>query len=250
MLAGKSTRSLYVINNAQSRLDALTKANLVTQAGSEAALMTFMQAGSTTELDSLIDWTKGLDVDDEDFDTSTLIRSHIMGDPLHSRPLVLNYGPQSGNPADAPDLRILFGTNAGFLHMFKDMGSTIDESWAAIPYEFLPNQRALRINAESADHIYGVDSSPVALIKDANRNGVLKSSENDFVWVFTGLRSGGKAYYAFDISSPNTPTLKWRLNSQTTGFSELGLTWSVLSNDSDGAWPLARVIRDWATTLG
>lgn len=227
MLAEKSTRSLYVINNAQSRLDALTKANLVTQAGSEAALMTFMQAGSTTELDSLIDWTKGLDVDDEDFDTSTLIRAHIMGDPLHSRPLVLNYGPQSGNPADAPDLRILFGTNAGFLHMFKDMGSTIDESWAAIPYEFLPNQRALRINAESADHIYGVDSSPVALIKDANRNGVLKSSENDFVWVFTGLRSGGKAYYAFDISSPNTPTLKWRLNSQTTGFSELGLTWSV-----------------------
>lgn len=81
MLAGKSNRSLYVINNAQNRLDQLTKANLVTQAGSEAALMTFMQADTTTELDSLINWTKGLDVDDEDFDTSTLIRAHIMGDP-------------------------------------------------------------------------------------------------------------------------------------------------------------------------
>lgn len=227
MLAGKSNRSLYVINNAQTRLDQLTKANLVTQAGSEAALMTFMQAVTTTELDSLINWTKGLDVDDEDFDTSTLIRTHIMGDPLHSRPLVLNYGPQSGSPTDAPDLRILFGTNAGFLHMFKDMGSTIDESWAAIPYEFMANQKALRLNAESAEHIYGVDSSPVALIKDANRNGVLKSSESDFVWVFTGLRSGGKAYYAFNVSSPDTPTLKWRLNSLTTGFGELGLTWSV-----------------------
>lgn len=227
MLAGKSNRSLYVINNAQNRLDQLTKANLVTQAGSEAALMTFMQAVTTTELDSLINWTKGLDVDDEDFDTSTLIRAHIMGDPLHSRPLVLNYGPQSGNPTDAPDLRILFGTNAGFLHMFKDMGSTIDESWAAIPYEFMANQKALRLNAESAEHIYGVDSSPVALIKDANRNGVLKSSESDFVWVFTGLRSGGKAYYTFNVSSPDTPTLKWRLNSLTTGFGELGLTWSV-----------------------
>ncbi len=227
MLAGKSNRSLYVINNAQNRLDQLTKANLVTQAGSEAVLMTFMQAVTTTELDSLINWTKGLDVDDEDFDTSTLIRAHIMGDPLHSRPLVLNYGPQSGNPTDAPDLRILFGTNAGFLHMFKDMGSTIDESWAAIPYEFMANQKALRLNAESAEHIYGVDSSPVALIKDANRNGVLKSSESDFVWVFTGLRSGGKAYYAFNVSSPDTPTLKWRLNSLTTGFGELGLTWSV-----------------------
>lgn len=111
--------------------------------------------------------------------------------------------------------------------MFKDMGSTIDESWAAIPYEFMANQKALRLNAESAEHIYGVDSSPVALIKDANRNGVLKSSESDFVWVFTGLRSGGKAYYAFNVSSPDTPTLKWRLNSLTTGFGELGLTWSV-----------------------
>ena len=59
MLAGKSNRSLYVINNAQTRLDQLTKANLVTQAGSEAALMTFMQAVTTTELDSLINWTKG-----------------------------------------------------------------------------------------------------------------------------------------------------------------------------------------------
>ncbi|MCH7371458.1 PilC/PilY family type IV pilus protein [Aeromonas sp. MR16] len=227
MLAAKSNRNLFVINNGQSRLDTLTKANLVSQAGTEAALMTWMKASDSAELDKLIDWTKGLDVDDEDFDTSTTIRSHIMGDPLHSRPLVLNYGPQSGNMTDAPDLRIVFGTNAGFLHMFKDMGNTVDESWAAIPYEFLANQEALRANAESAEHVYGVDSSPVALIKDANRNGILKASESDFVWVFTGLRSGGKAYYAFDISSPNTPTLKWRLNSQTTGFSELGLTWSV-----------------------
>lgn len=227
MLAAKINRNLYVVNNGQSRLDTLTKANLVAQAGTEAALMTWMKTSDTTELDQLINWTKGVDVDDEDFDTSTLIRSHIMGDPLHSRPLVLNYGPQSGNMTDAPDLRILFGTNAGFLHMFKDMGNTVDESWAAIPYEFLANQKALRANAESAEHIYGVDSSPVALIKDANRNGILKASESDFVWVFTGLRSGGKAYYAFDISNPDSPTLKWRLNSQTAGFNELGLTWSV-----------------------
>ncbi len=226
-LAAKSNRSLYVINNAQNRLDAFTKANLVTQAGNEAALMTWMKASDSTELNKLIDWSKGLDVDNEDFDTSTLNRRHIMGDPLHSRPLVLNYGPQSGILTDAPDLRIVFGTNAGFLHMFKDMGNSVDESWAAIPYEFLANQKVLRTNAESAEHIYGVDSSPVALIKDDNRNGVLKSSENDSVWVFTGLRSGGKAYYAFDISSPDTPELKWHLNSQTTGFGELGLTWSV-----------------------
>ncbi|MFM4719422.1 pilus assembly protein [Aeromonas bivalvium] len=227
MLATKDNRNLFVVNQANNRLDVLTKANLISQAGNEAALMALMKVNDASELDPLINWTRGLDVDDEDFDSSTLIRSHIMGDPLHSRPLVLNYGPQSGNPADDPDLRILLGTNAGFLHMFKDMGSTIDESWAAIPYGLLANQQALRSNAESAEHLYGVDSSPVALIKDSNGNGVLKATETDFVWVFTGLRNGGKAYYAFDISNPDSPHLKWSLDEQKTGFAGLGLTWSV-----------------------
>ncbi|MGS4932507.1 pilus assembly protein [Aeromonas sp. 25-281] len=229
MLAAKSNRNLYVINNAQNLLDQLTRANLVTQAGnSEATLKTFMQIpnATTAELDKLINWTKGLDAYGEDGDTVTQNRRYIMGDPLHSRPLVLNYGPQSVNSTE-PDLRILFGTNAGFLHMFKDKGDEIDESWAVIPYEFMANQNALRVNAESAEHIYGVDSSPVALIKDANGNGVLKYAEGDSVLVFTGLRSGGRAYYAFDISSPDTPKPKWSLNNQTAGFGELGLTWSV-----------------------
>ncbi|MFM5026252.1 pilus assembly protein [Aeromonas caviae] len=230
MLAAKSNRNLYVINNAQNRLDQLTRANLVTQVdNNEETLKTFMQIpnATTAELDKLINWTKGLDAYGEDGDTVTQNRRYIMGDPLHSRPLVLNYGPQSGNPADTPDLRILFGTNAGFLHMFKDKGDEIDESWAVIPYEFMANQNALRVNAESAEHIYGVDSSPVALIKDANGNGVLKYADDDSVLVFTGLRSGGRAYYAFDISKPDAPELKWFLNNQMTGFDELGLTWSV-----------------------
>ncbi|APJ14002.1 hypothetical protein BOQ57_03390 [Aeromonas hydrophila] len=119
------------------------------------------------------------------------------------------------------------GTNAGFLHMFKDSGSSIDESWAIIPYEFMANQKALRENVESSTHIYGVDSSPVALIKDANRNGVIKSSEGDFAWLFIGLRGGGKSYYAFNISNPDAPALKWSISNQTTGFSQLGQTWSV-----------------------
>lgn len=227
MLAAKSSRNLYVINNSQRRLDIYTKANLVSQAGTESALISFMQASDSTDLGKLIDWAAGKDTYDEDFDTSTVTRRYIMGDPLHSHPLVLNYGPPSGNPADAPDLRILVGTNAGFLHMFKDSGNTIDESWSVIPYEFLGNQRVLRVNADSADHIYGMDASPVALIEDVNHNGVLKSSEGDKVSLFTGLRSGGRAYYSFDLSNADTPVYKWTINSQSSGFTGLGLTWSV-----------------------
>lgn len=231
MLAEKTNRNLYVVNSVASpkRLDAFNKANLVSIAGSADNLASYMQLASSTELDGQIDWTKGLDVDDEDYDGSTTIRPYIVGDPLHSRPLVVNYGCAipSGQSTCTPDLRILMGTNAGFLHMFKDLGSTVDESWAMIPYELLPKQEALRLNAESADHLYGVDASPVALIKDANSNGVLKASEGDFVWLFFGLRAGGSSYYALDITNPDAPSLKWVINSQTTGFSLLGETWSV-----------------------
>ncbi len=212
MLAEKTNRNLYVINTVASpkRLDTFNKANLVSIAGSADNLASYMRLASATELDGQIDWTKGVDVDDEDYDASTTIRSYIVGDPLHSRPLVVNYGCTiaSGQSTCTPDLRILMGTNAGFLHMFKDLGSTVDESWAMIPYELLPRQEALRLNAESGDHIYGVDASPVALIKDANRNGVIKASEGDFVWLFFGLRGGGSSYYALDITNPDAPQLE------------------------------------------
>lgn len=227
MLAATNNRSLYVINNVQRRLDTYSKVNLVAQANTEAALMNHMQVSDSTDLNKLIDWAAGKDSYDEDFDTSTINRRYIMGDPIHSSPLILNYGPPSGNKTDAPDLRVLVGTNAGFLHMFKDSGNSINESWALIPYEFMANQKILRINADSADHIYGMDAPPVAYIKDSNGNGVLKSSEGDNVFLYTGLRSGGRAYYSFDISNPNVPTYKWTINSMSTGFSRLGLTWSV-----------------------
>lgn len=227
MLADKPSRNLYVVNRSQVRLDTLNRTSLESIAGSASVLNTHLKVADSTEADTLINWTRGVDVDDEDFDTTTTTRRFILGDPLHSRPLVINYGPPSGNLNDSPDLRVIMGTNAGFLHMFKDSGVSIDESWAIIPYEFMGNQQDLRKNVESSSHIYGVDSSPVALIKDANNNGVIKSSEGDFAWLFMGLRGGGKSYYAFNISNPDVPALKWSINSQTTGFSQLGQTWSV-----------------------
>lgn len=231
MLAEKASRNLYIINSTSSpkRLDTFSKTSLVSIAGSETNLANHMRLAGTSEIDDQLNWTRGLDVDDEDHDDTTTLRRYIVGDPLHSRPLVVNYG--CTIPANAstctPDLRILMGTNAGFLHMFKDLGSSVDESWAMMPYELLPQQRALRTNAESSDHIYGIDASPMALVKDVNGNGVIKASEGDFVWLFFGLRAGGNAYYALDITNPDTPVLKWVINNQTSGFTQLGQTWSV-----------------------
>ncbi|MBL0598927.1 hypothetical protein JD516_14010 [Aeromonas jandaei] len=231
MLADKSNRSLYLINDKASpkRLDSFTRSNAQIMAGSAEALRSLMQLSDVSELDNMFSWIAGSDVDNEDNDSSTTIRKYILGDPLHSRPLVINYGCTiaQGQTSCTPDLRIVMGTNAGFLHMFKDLGSSVDETWAMMPYPLLATQKALRQNSESSAHVFGVDSSPVALIKDANQNGVIKASEGDYVWMFVGLRSGGKNYYAFDVTNPDAPTLKWSITPDSSGFSQLGQTWSV-----------------------
>lgn len=119
------------------------------------------------------------------------------------------------------------GSNAGFLHMFKDSGTTVDESWAVMPYQFIASQKALRENLDSSAHLYGVDSSPTVLVNEQVKDGHIKSSQGDKVWLFTGLRSGGKAYYALNISDPDSPSLMWRLDKNSAGFSNLGETWSI-----------------------
>lgn len=225
MLSLKANRRLYVTAPTVNQLHDFTKTTLDTLAGGSTALRTFMGLEASDDLEQLINWSKGLDAFDDDKDPATTIRDDILGDPLHSRPLVINYG-CSGSGCK-PDLRIVMGTNAGFLHMFKDSGSQLDESWAIMPYPFLANQKTLRENQESAAHLYGVDSSAVVVINEKVKDGHVKLSDGDKVWLFTGLRGGGSAYYAFDISNPEQPILMWQLDDKREGFELLGQTWSI-----------------------
>ncbi|WP_111806119.1 pilus assembly protein [Aeromonas allosaccharophila] len=233
MLSAKTNRNIYIIPPSINTTDALiefSKSNLESMAGGATSLRTVMNLNSTDSMDDLLNWAKGGDAFDENQDgKKTDIREHILGDPLHSRPLVINYGctKLTGQTSCTPDLRIVMGTNAGFLHMFKDSGTTVDESWAAMPYQFIANQKALRENLDSSVHLYGVDSSPTVLVNEQVKDGHIKSSQGDKVWLFTGLRGGGKAYYALNISNPDSPSLMWRLDKNSAGFGRLGETWSI-----------------------
>lgn len=164
-----------------------------------------------------IAWARGIDVDDDDRDGSkTDLRRDLMGDPLHSKPLVLSYGEN--------DIRVLVGTNHGFMHMFKDSGTTVAESWAFMPQELMKNIPALRRNQNGDPKVYGVDGTPVAYFRDLDNDGVIGS--DDKVWLFFGLRRGGSSYYALDITNPDDPKLMWQIDSSTSGFSELAQSWS------------------------
>jgi len=217
-LQSTATRKLYGNFGTGGAIKTFSKSNAATSSGisSEAALASFMGVDKT-ELTKLFDWTIGIDVDDEDKDGSTTDkRSDIMGDPLHSKPLAINYG-----TAGSPDIRILLGTNAGFLHMFKDSGSSVEESWAFMPQELLPNLRGLRANVPTGVHsVYGIDSPPVAYVK-RNASGAI-----DKAWLFVGMRRGGKSYYALNITNPDSPQFMWKVDPSSTGMSDMGQSWA------------------------
>ncbi|BCV37467.1 MULTISPECIES: pilus assembly protein [Shewanella] len=177
-----------------------------------------------------LDWLYGVDVDDDDGDSITSeAREDIMGDPLHSKPLAINFGGTPDDKGENLDVRILIGTNQGLVHMFKDSDSgsgdysigNVQESWAFIPNELWGNVPELRRNYETGVHsVYGMDLSPIAYTETDSAGKVSKA------WVYLGMRRGGSSYYSLDITNPDSPVFKWMINSDSAGFEELGESWS------------------------
>jgi type IV pilus assembly protein PilY1 len=222
MLRNKSDRKIYSNIGTTGSLVDLTRKNAESYFGSASALATELNV-LEDEIDDYLDWAKGIDVDDADQDGSKKdMRSDVFADPLHSKPLVINYG---GSKA-SQDVRIIVGTNAGVLHMFDDNGDTIDESWAFMPHEFFKKYKTLRDNFTTSTKVYGIDGSASAYVFDKNGDGTVDSGAGDKAWLFVGLRRGGSSYYALDITIPDTPTLMWHIDSSSSGFGELGQSWS------------------------
>ncbi|ARD21606.1 pilus assembly protein [Shewanella japonica] len=229
-----SSRKVLINAGSSGDLVAFTPANakLNSYLSTDADLADYMGV-DISGIDDNFDWAKGVNVDDEDHDdkadTAPLyLRQDIIGDPLHSRPLVINYGNSS-----EPDNRILMGTNHGFLHMFKDDETAdvpVSESWAFMPAELLKNIKGLRDNPQTGVHsIYGMDSSPVAYIERDSSDKVSKA------WLFIGMRRGGTSYYALDITNPDSPSLKWI--SQVSDFTLQGESWSEPVITKVPGWP-------------
>ncbi|WP_417761300.1 pilus assembly protein [Shewanella sp.] len=206
----------------------LTQSAASSFAGGDTELASYMGLdmsvdSTSTALDKAFRWIKGYNVDrDEAGDyTSTDyngVRGDIMGDPLHSRPLVIDYG-SSGSGSN---IMIYMGTNHGYFHAFHDTGTDVSESWAFMPYELLPNVQTLRENNYSNGHsVYGIDGSPVAYIERSESGSVSKA------WLFVGMRRGGSSYFGFDVTTPNAPRLLWHIDSNTSGFAELAQSWST-----------------------
>ncbi|WP_067587818.1 pilus assembly protein [Endozoicomonas ascidiicola] len=165
------------------------------------------------------------------------VRPWVMGDIQHSSPVTLNYGDTDGDSTkytdDAPDLRVVFGTNHGVLHFLQDDLSTptgtVKEKWSFFAKETIGNLSDLMDNTSPDHRIYGLDG-PVSVIRiDANSDGNIIHSDGDRMLIFFGMRRGGTTYYGMDVTRPDhKPKLLWQIDSSTPGFEELGQSWSKM----------------------
>lgn len=217
MLASLEPNSRQLISD----IGTFNVSNIVTAFGNRKAAAEVFNV-SEAAFDSTINWARGVDVDNEN--SGSRQRADIFGDPLHSKPVAIDYGNN--------DVRVLIGTNAGFLHMFKDNDAqnTVEESWAFIPSALFNIIKPLR--AKEAGKVYGMDgpitvySKNESLDTDGKNDGIIDASKGDTVWAFAGMRRGGKNYYGLDITKPDSPTVMWSIKGGVADFKELGQSWS------------------------
>jgi len=156
------------------------------------------------------------------YDAKGKPRNHI-GDILHSKPTVVNYGDKEV---------IFFGTNEGYLHAINTADASNATEGGKELFAFMPSPLLANIQGQYKNtpltgpikRIYGVDGEMTVWINDSNKNGKVDSGES--VYLYFGLRRGGNAYYALDVTNPAQPRLMWTINKNKAGFSKLGQTWS------------------------
>lgn len=177
-----------------------------------------LDQSESSRKDLLIDWSRGMDVDDEDNDDLYNDTRYHIGDPLHSQPQIVTYN----GPAATPESVIFMGTNEGFLHAIdRDSG---EELYSFVPKELLPNLEIFYDNNPAEKKPYGLDGPMSTYTLDANNNGIIESG--DKVYLYIGMRRGGRNYYALDVSTKGTPSVLFEIKGGSSDFSELGQTWS------------------------
>ena len=196
-----------------------------------SALQSDFDVATIAEAEELIAFTRGLDVDDLDGDNDTNeAREWIFGDALHSRPLPINYGNYgSYTDPENPAIYLAVATNDGMLRMIRNTtasgADSGEEVWAFVPRRTLEAQKTLRANGTGMAHPYTIDGAPVAFIMDKDQDGTINANDGDRVYMYVGMRRGGKAYYGFDVTNPESPRLMWTIDN-SGDFQELGYTFS------------------------
>jgi type IV pilus assembly protein PilY1 len=184
------------------------------------------------ERSALVNWLRGddnLTGDELGPGGTTTVRPSTHGDVLHSRPAVINYGGATG-------VVVFYGANDGQLRALNGNQTGTgagQELWSFIPEEVLPALDRLRDNAPkirlsttpaamtaNTPRDYFVDG-PIGVYQKLGSTGIPTE-----VILYVGLRRGGRAVYAIDVTTPSAPRYLWKVTPATSGMSALGFSWS------------------------
>ncbi|MBI3900246.1 MAG: hypothetical protein HY308_18435 [Gammaproteobacteria bacterium] len=188
-------------------------------------------ATDTTNVTNLLNWILGTDSYDSDADSLITDTRWVHSDPLHSRPVAITYG---GTSAD-PIIKLFYSSNDGAVRMVNDYNG--QEEWAFIPSELLSSIEYTTSQDAVGDHLYGVDGTATFLITDADNDGKIEPPD-DKVYMYIGMRRGGKNIYAFDVTPSATltdrssvtgitPKLMWVIRGGVdSSYLKLAQTWS------------------------
>ena len=223
-------------------------------------------SADTATRDTYVNWARGARVKTGETAQPTIaaneMRPSVHGDVIHSRPVAVDYGTGTG-------VVVFYGANDGMLRAINGNQSTGnisgkepgDELWAFMPPEFYGNIAAQYDNSKFVFYKGTPRDSTATLSKPYGMDGPMTAIKGTFggstkTYLFATMRRGGRAVYAFDVTSPTNPSLVWKKGcssallsgsdcSAGTGndYTNIGQTWAPAkeisaSQVSAGAKPL------------
>ncbi len=203
-----------------------------------------LNVSNSTERTDLINWIRGMDVQDENGNSDTSeMRPSAHGDVIHSRPVTIDYGGSTG-------VVVFYGSGDGMLHAINgNQSSSIgthpagDELWSFVAPEHYGKFKRIYDNSPAITLPSQNDSTVKPYFFDG---GVTTYTDNGTVWIYASQRRGGRMLYAFDVTTPTNPSFKWRQGCPnlvddagcTAGFSSIGQTWSAAKSLKSSGYSL------------
>lgn len=141
------------------------------------------------------------------------LRANALGDLVGSTPAYVNIPRFSYVDNVTPNYQafkiarsnrhgmVYAGGNDGMLHAFN--AQTGVESWAYVPHSVMPNMYKLADKNYGNSHQFMVDGSPLSM-------DVYDTTTNTWRSILVGgLNSGGRGYYAVDVTDEDNPRALW-----------------------------------------
>jgi Tfp pilus tip-associated adhesin PilY1 len=225
MLRTQSSRTMYTVPASTTSTTTLTAFNTTNVTG--------ISSNSIVNA-NVVKFIMGQDVTGEIAGVpSANMRPSIHGGVIHSRPLPVDYGGSTG-------VVVYYGAGDGVFHAVS--GNSGQELWSFVAPETYPQLQRLLDNSPLIQAPYPTPPGQTQLAGTAPKpfyfdgsTGQYQNADNSKVWIYPAMRRGGRMLYSFDVTTPTSPTLKWRVGCPdladdtgcTSGMAGIGQTWST-----------------------